>query len=216
MTGPILIEPPAVEPVSPWEAKLRSRISLQSDEETVLFEDYLAAARSSLENQQCGIQLVAATYEFSLDRFPSDRCPILIPRPPLMEVLWVKYADASGVIQTLYDSTVSPAIDLGLFQINKKSTHTADLGTISLIGGQSWPAAAIQSDAITIRFRCGFGEVVGSPGEPPVIPAELKNWICIMAATMYEHREKEIVGGVVQHFEFVDGLLDGWRAKGIA
>lgn len=205
-----------LEPVSITDLQTHSRLPtllIPPGDDPLYIEGLISAAREQVEQVECRIQLLTAVYELRLDGlfdqyYRPDYYPIRLPKPPLQEVLSVKYIDTAGVEQTIYE-TSSPAIDDGLFVIDAKSPHNPQPAEIYLGYGQSWPSVRSEPNALRIRFRAGFGDT------PADVPSSIRQWIMIMAGTMYEHREAEITGSIVQSLKFVDGLLDPWRAPRI-
>ena len=195
----------AIEPVELADFKAHARID-HTLEDTYL-ETLLSAARERVEEIECWIQMLTATFELRLDAFPCGDEPIVIPRPPLQEVLSIKYVDPAGDLQTLADSTVSPAITSSVYAVDTKSSHAPEPAEIYLAYGQTWPSTRCERNAVRVRFVCGFGD------EPADVPAALRQWMMIAASTMYEHREKEITVTIISKFEFVNGLLDPFRCK---
>lgn len=210
----VLITAPVVEPITRQFVKEHSRVEIDDEDDQI--DLYIQAAREQAENTECWIQLMAATWELRLDRFPSDGSPILLPRPPLMDVISIKYIDTDGVLQTLSDSSVSPAITSTLYTVDLKSPTHPEPGEIHLAYGESWPSTRAEHNAIRIRYRAGFAEASGSPPETPspsLLPGGVLQWIAIAAATSYADRESRIVGTIVAELDFIAGLLDPWRAK---
>jgi len=208
-----LITGPVVEPITRAFVKAHSRIEI--DDEDPQVDLYIRAARERAENAECWIQLVGATWELRLDAFPSCG-PILLPRPPLIEMISIKYVDTDGALQTLSDSSVSPAVTSSVFTVDEKSPTHPEPGEIHLAYGKSWPSTRAEHNAVRVRYRAGFAEASGSPPETPDPSAFLCNgvlqWIAIAAATSYADRESRIVGTIVANLDFIDHLLDPWRA----
>ena len=167
-------------------------------------EQLIAAARELFE-AETHLQLLTATWELRLDNFPLSGGPVYLPIAPAQELLSVKYLDTDGVEQTLYDSTVSPAIDEGVLEVDLKSPARPEAGQIYLAYNQSWPSPRSEKNAVRIRFKAGFG------ASPADVPNGIKQWILIQAATMHENREAEFTGTIRASFVFVPALLDRWR-----
>ena len=118
-------------------------------------------------------QLVTATYELTLDAFPSgegEDLDIELPKAPLIDVSSVKYLDTAGVEQTLAST------------VWEKSAPDPDVpGVVRLKYDQSWPATRDQRDAVRIRFTAGYG---AAAAVPPLIKAAVK----LRATALYEER----------------------------
>lgn len=79
------------------------------------------------------------------------------------------------------------------------------------LAGDTWQAFLGDSAGVQVRDAIGHVSVeyiagYGDTADP--VPAAIRQWILIAAATMYEHREAEVVGGSVSSLGYVDGLLD--------
>lgn len=208
----ILIDPPEIEPIGIAEVKAQARIDLTEGEEDALLEIYISAARVQIEDDYCkGIQLVAATYELRLDSFPACGAAIEIPKPPLLELLSVKYLDTGGILTTLYDSTTSPAVDLGVFSAPDTGLHLPHPSKLQLASAQSWPCTLDEANTVRVQFRAGFGEPSISPLTPPEIPAGLRAGIAVLAATLYEHREHIVIGAAVNYIDLIEALVRPYR-----
>lgn len=180
------ITPPTLEPVTRAELNLHARISDPSQWDRV--DRYIASARSYAENR-LGRQLVNATWRLSLDSFPNavrwDARPntsnttcfvpndyrlILLPKPPLVSVSWIKYYAVDGTLTTL-DST--------LYNVDTDS----EPGRIQLKWTASWPTTDDRIGAVQIQFVAGYG------ADPADVPADIKHAIETIAAHAYENRE---------------------------
>jgi len=202
-----------VEPIYRTDLQTHARLptgTVLPQQDLDYLDILIAAARSRIEGYECGCQLINATFDGYLDRFPSSylirdgyNCSdvIEIARPPLQSVAGVFYIDDDGVEQEFTEYTVqlnwTPGVTPSELPAN---------GYILLNDGESWPSIRSQPDAVRVRFTAGFGE------SPIFIPEAIRQWMLIAAGTMYEHRESEI-DGVFNQLRFVDGLLDPWRIR---
>lgn len=59
-------------------------------------------------------------------------------------------------------------------------------------------------DLLTVRYVAGYAT-------PEEVPAALRNWIAIRAATAVAHREAVAQSGGLSPLAYVDSLLDPWR-----
>lgn len=96
MLDPILVTPPATEPITLAEAKLHLRVD-HSEEDTVI-NGLIAAARIYVE-QRCWISLVAQTWKVYLCDWPDSS--VMLPRGPVTGITTVKYQTSNGVWVTL-------------------------------------------------------------------------------------------------------------------
>lgn len=194
-----LITPPAVEPVTLDEVKEHCRIDGATDDN--LLNSLITVARQEAE-KVTRRQLITATWELRLDKFPEI---IYLPMPPLQSVTpiapvvigGVKYLDSSGIEQTLTENT-DYMIDI-----------YSEPGRITPCYGEVWPTIYPVINAVRIVYKAGYGDAATSVPEP------IKNWIKIVVGTLYENRENIFVApNTVNMVElkFLDGLLDDFRA----
>lgn len=154
-----MIVPPVDEPVLIDDLRIHSRID--NEEEYLYISETISAAREYCEELQ-NRAYMTQTWELTLNRFPSV---IVLPKPPLQSVEFIKYKDLAGT-ETILDTT-KYAVDT-----------TSFLGRIVPI--YSWPSfSPYPINAVTVRFVCG-SEVVGE---------RVKHAIKLLAAHWYENRE---------------------------
>lgn len=137
------ITPPAVEPVTLAEVKAQLRID--TDDEKALLEGYIQAAREDCEDF-AGRSFVLREVEYILDRFPAhDR--IMLPRPPVAEVLSVEYRDKDGAWHELDSSHWLPAL--------------SEPPAVILARGKSWPRSELYlAEAVRVTYLSGFAAKV--------------------------------------------------------
>ena len=184
-----LISGPSSEPIMLNEAKLHLRVDVTDDD--TLITGLIVAARQSAE-QITGRALMQQTWELALDRF---ECEIRLQMPPLQSVTSIKYLDQDGVQQTL--STSDYLVD-----------DYREPARIVPAYGKCWPSTRCQANAVLVRFIAGYANA-------GVVPQEIKQWMLLMIGSMYENREREIVGNITQELGFVDRLLDAYRVWGM-
>lgn len=162
---------PDKEPVSLADAKLHCRIDDDITKDDPLIRSYIKAAT---ENAQAYTrrQFINATYEYRIDAFP----PVIkLPRPPLWDVVSIKYFDTDNVEQTL---------DAAEYTVDPYQT----IGRIVQAPEGSWPSVGDQIPTITIEYVAGYGEERGD------VPEDIKNAIKLTVGHFYEHRETVLVG----------------------
>jgi uncharacterized phiE125 gp8 family phage protein len=93
-----LITAPTAEPLTRDEAKAHLRVD--GTAEDTLIDTYLLAARQDVE-AACGRALLPQTWELRLPRFPTWRCGIRLPKPPVTAIVSVRTADLAGAETTL-------------------------------------------------------------------------------------------------------------------
>ncbi|MCH9011272.1 MAG: phage head-tail connector protein [Chloroflexi bacterium] len=176
---------PTVEPVSLDEVKDHSRVD-GTDSDAVL-TILLQAAREYVEHHQKR-QLITATYELTLDEFPSG--PIILPNPPLISVTSISYEDTAGDTQTWASS-------------NYQVDITELRGSISVEPNVTYPTTETdRKNAVTITFDAGYGT------SPSDVPETTRLAIMMLAAHWHENREPVVVGMSVATLPMhVQGLI---------
>ena len=161
-----VITPPAAEPVTFDAVKLQ--VKLDVDDERDLREGiYIPAAREDCEDFH-GRSYIERTLEYVLDRFPI-RNRIMLPRPPVQEILSVTYMDADGAEHEFTEWL--PSLD--------------EPPAVILKPGSSWPRDRLYpAGAVRVRYKSGYpvkeseiqhtGEEVGT-GDDEETEFALKN-----------------------------------------
>lgn len=162
---------PTLDVVELDTLKRQCRIELDQADEEELLRAYLKAAQAWVEDY-AGRALLTQTWQVSLPDFP-DR--LWLPRAaPLQSVTFVKYYDASNVLQTLSSSSyVVPAF--------------AEPACVVLADTYSWPDVYDRPDAVRVEYVCGWDD-------PADVPANLVQAVLLLVGHYYEHREHSITG----------------------
>lgn len=150
-------------------------LRVEFNEDDALVDELILGATQHVEDITRRA-LVTRTYALSLDCFPRGFNPIIVPRPPLSEVVSIKYVDADGATQTM------PAADY-------KVATAAEPGEVWPVHGKFWPSARRERHAVTVTFKCGYGD-------EDDIPDALKAAISMFVATLYENRETFVTGTI--------------------
>lgn len=189
-----LITGPATEPVTLAEIRAQCRIDADITSEDDLLTAFGVAAREQCEHE-IGRPIITQTWEKVLDAFPAAE--LYLGKPNLLTVVSVKYLDTSGVEQTL---------DGSLYYVQTEATS----GWLLPAADTTWPDTDDTANAVRVRFTCGYGAASD-------VPATLKTWIKLRAATLYKFREQIAAGASVTALptSFVDGMLDRYRAWGV-
>lgn len=184
-----LIEDHEDEPVTLNEAKLHCRIDSNDDDVLIIARIKVARKLAEHETRRA---LATQTWDLILDQFPCQR-EIIIPKPPLQSVTYIKYVDGNGIEQTLSTDD---------YKVDDKN----EPGKIVPAYGKSWPSTRNEVNAVTVRFICGYGE-------EDMIPEAIRSWMLLKIATLDENRESFVTGFApsVLPDRFVDGLLDPYR-----
>jgi len=138
---PVIIEPPASEPITLAQAKQFLRL----DEDETGFDAelgvHIAGARGRVESMT-GSRMVLQTVDLAADGFPDlERLPV----GPVTEIVAVDYRDRTGIEQTI-------SLDaLELFGAGLEQG-------VRLVAGNRWPAATSAKGAVRVRVIVGYGE----------------------------------------------------------
>lgn len=181
----VRITSPGSEPITLAEAKAHCRIEVSDDD--ALITAFITAAREECEHE-LGRSLIAQTWEKVMDSFP-DAIELLMP--PIQSVTSVKYLDTIGVEQTLSSS---------LYALDKDS----EPGWLVPASGTDWPTTGDYINAVRVRFVAGWANAAA-------VPENIKTWIKVRVATLYENREATTAGIAVQKVPYIDSLLDRYR-----
>jgi uncharacterized phiE125 gp8 family phage protein len=181
MSGLTLVTAPQVRPITLTEAKKHLRVD--HTEEDDLIDTYIRAATDFCDGFHgfLGRALVTQTWRLTIDEFPTAE--IKIPLPPLQSVSSIKYDDGAGVEQTI-DPTeyyVDAASEPGWVTPNT-----------------SWPTPLDALNAVRIEFVAGYAPTTDSPPDLVAnIPYNIKAGIKLILGNLYENREDNVVGTVV-------------------
>jgi len=151
------IKPPTELALSLAEAQLAARVDVDEQGRSSLDGDIEAAIRTytSEAEGETNRAIMEQIWGIMLARFPAV---IELTRPPLLEVVHVKYRDTDGVQRTL-----SP-----------EDYFVARFGQPARLmpaPGRSWPATAVRADAVEIEIRCGYGS------DDTAVPDSIKGFL---------------------------------------
>ncbi len=174
-----LVTPPEDEPLTLKQVKQQVRREDVTDDDAYLLGILIPAARSRAE-KETGRQLLTATWDLRLDRFPCGTFEsIEIPKSPLLTVTGITYVDADGATQTWSSSA---------YVVDAPAGPSPKRGSITLAYGEYWPVTRYQANAVTVRFTAGYGT------DGDTVPPRLLMAMLLDIGTMYEHREDVVVG----------------------
>lgn len=188
-----LISAPIDTPVTLDEAK--SHLRVDYDDDDALIQELLQAATDYCESF-LGRALIDQTWELALDSFVHWRHfretrdgylyyddplrwlhrhehGIKLPKPPLIDILSVKYDDPTGAEQTL---------DPSKYEVDA----IGEPGRIVPL--EPWPAIHPGVNPVRIQFRCGYVDNTMSPASGNV-PSSIKSAIKLMVGDLYASRE---------------------------
>lgn len=147
--GISVITGPVAEPITLAEVKKHLEIADAIDQHNTKLNTLIATARERAE-AITNRQLMTATLELRLDKFPSGNEEIKLPRPPLQSVTSVKYQDTTDTQQTLSSA-------------NYKVITTREPGEVHLKFGQAWPVANYEDDVVIVRYVAGYTSAANVP-----------------------------------------------------
>lgn len=177
-----LIYAPVIEPVTVDEVKLHAHIGSDVAEDSIIAL-WISTARVLAENFQRRAY-IRQTWELAFDSFPET--PILLPRPPLINVESFKYY---GTDNTEYDHPLSN------FVIDSNTEPARMCLGYQLV----WPSTILRPmDAVRIRYNAGYGSTGGelTTTESPDashVPDFVKDAILLYCTYRYENRAAEVV-----------------------
>lgn len=158
-----VVTPPA--PIVPLE-RAKEQLRVFHTREDELIKAYIEAATAHLDGpdgwlgRALGIQELEATVDVFRD------C-MLLPYPPIVDVVSVKYLDS-----TASEMTVPP------------SEYELRGHLIGSAFGKRWPSVLAHPDAVRIRYRAGYAKV----------PASITAAILLMVGDLHKNRETTASG----------------------
>lgn len=148
------------------------------DAATSWFEDYT------------GRQLITATRDLHLDCFPAGRKPLLIPHSPVSSITSITYLRASDGASTAFT-------DFSLLAGHEP-------GTVIPTFGNTWPATRDIEQAATVRFVCGYGDLLD-------VPSAAKHALLLLIGDWFNNREDSTPVNLRQIPTGVTNLADQFR-----
>ncbi len=137
---PLVITPPAFEPLSRAEAKLHIQTNLPDEDSWI--DSVIVAARAQVEADN-GRTLPRTQLEMTADQFPIERW-IPLPRPPLISVDKVSSFDLLTGVETTFDPS------------NYDVDTYSHPGRICLKPGKIWPVGVRWLSGVKIRWTAGY------------------------------------------------------------
>ena len=162
-------------------ALVKQYLRVEHSEDDGLIDVMIVSATQQIEDMTRRA-LTTRTYDMYLDRFPSGRASIMVPRPPLVSVSSITYTATDGT------STVLPTSEYRV--VEKKEP-----GEIEPAFGKSWPTARRQGHSVAVRFVCGYGDEDNVP--QPLVTAIMQT-----VSDLYENRESFITGTISADLPF--------------
>ena len=191
-----IITQPEFDPVTWTEAMAHAVV--ENNDDIDLIRSYITAF--TLHGQHItGRQFVEATFELDLEAFPEGK---IFLKPNLNSVLSVKYKDSNENIQTLDESA---------YVIRK----TGLIGYLTPL--ETWPSDVYSPADVIVTFKAGWPII----NELPTTPEDIKAWIMVRVAGLYEQRENFVLskggrfGVANMPRDFIDSVLDSYIVPGI-
>jgi uncharacterized phiE125 gp8 family phage protein len=159
----------------------------------------IQAAAAAAENATHR-QLLTATWELTLDRFPCHGRRLLLPLGTVQSVTSIEYVDTAGDEQTW---------DPADYQL----VTAKEPAEIVPAYGATWPPTRVQPAAATVTYSVGYGATHES------VPELLRYGMMLVVGHMYKNREAVVTGTIAteiplgaQHifeqFNLGDGFTD--------
>src|SRR5579859_786336 len=190
MAGLVQTTVPASEPLQTTEAKAWCRVDADDTTQDQVIEGLIVAARRFVETE-LKQQLVTASWQFVLDRFPYrvpgrtwqwpgdvwDRqnaswlegLTVRLPRPPLQSITSIQYIDPTGTLQTW--ASVNYIVDTA-----------SRPGRVMPVFGQIFPITQVTPNAAIFNYVSGYGA-------PSAVPATIKLAMKLLISHWYTNRE---------------------------
>jgi len=166
-----LITAPTAEPIEAEEARKHLRLDLTLED--ALLDGLIVVARRKVE-ELTARALMTQTWDLRLDSFPTT---IYVPLSPLdvsAPITSIKYIDTAGTEQEL--AAAKYTVD-----------RYSEPGRIVPAYGESWPSTRGVLNAVTVRFKVGYGDADD-------VPEPIKLAIKQLVAHWYENREPVSIG----------------------
>lgn len=163
----VLIDAPAVTPISLADVKAHLRIE-HSDDDTLLVRLIGAATAYTDVTGALGHAMILQKWGQWVASAPPASVKLILG--PVTQVSAVKYYDTDGELQT---DTLS----------NYDVTGTSFESYVTPKAGFNWPVTQTRADAIRIEYTIGYGEAASD------VPETLRHAILMLIGHWYENRE---------------------------
>ena len=188
-----LITPPATFPVTLAEAKQHCNVNVTDYD--ALLNRYIGSATTAVENW-LGRALIDQTWELSLDTFPPNE--MRIPKPPLIQVVSIKYDESDG------DEITLPA-----------SAYTVDLqkrdGYGWILPDSAWPATFAGINSVRVLFRAGYLNQASPPAM--AVPDDIRHAVLLGVGDAFDTRATISIGLTVFTSKAWTNLLETHRVR---
>lgn len=186
-SSPVVVTPPAEEPVTLAEAKRHLRVD--ATDEDVLIGSLIQAAREWAENY-CNRTFVTTVLRIGRDDFRlglSDA--IELPRGPVQSIGSVLYFDVDGVQRAWSSSGYTVVAGAAPSQL-------------VLTTGGAWPITRSPGGGVQITYTAGYGNAAA-------VPASIKQAMLLLIGHWYAARENVALTGIPTELPFGAAALLG-------
>lgn len=189
MLAPVLVTPPASDPVTLAEAKLHCRVDHDDDDD--LIEALIAAATGHLDGWSgiLGRAIITQTWRQDYGAF-ADK--LRLPLSPAASITSITYYDGDNAQQTLATSVYGLFVDAAGPYVRLKPD-------------QDWPGTYTRPDAVSVTYVAGAAEA---------LPA-VKAAILLLVGHWYANREAVSAEGMTDLPMGVSALLRPLRRVGV-
>jgi uncharacterized phiE125 gp8 family phage protein len=200
MTGDlVLITPPAAEPVTPSDMLVQLELLPIADptlaaQRNMRLTDFIAGARAECETYTRRA-FITQTWLYKLDGWPPSDWryqwrgypAIVVPKPPVQSVDFVKYVDTFGNVQALPFDT-SYGLTVGTYGYQLARGGEIEPGRLLSSWARPWPPLRMVPANVLVQFKAGYGGPVAgvsiasgskaptglmlNPDAAPVLPGE--------------------------------------------
>lgn len=192
-----LVTPPGEEPIDLEFVRDQHLRVANDDAEDDYISRLIRSTRRAAE-RTTRRALITQDWALVMDRFPCGGC-IEVPRPPLQEVLSIKYLDDQGAEQTLNPS---------VYKVSTPYGPNAQKGRITPAYNEVWPTTRYEIDAVTVTFRAGYV----SPTSPPApnVPEDIVHGMLLMMGELYKIRSESVPSFTGQAAPAIVRAYDLW------
>ena len=194
-------------PLGLKETKQQLRLSTAITAEDDLLSAYIRTAYQYAENM-CEMSIVPHTWVLKLNGFPGSTGHIDLPMCRPMST-----AASPVVVKFLLDDTVTTGTTYTLAATRYVVSTFSDPPKLYPSYGNEWPSS-VRTDPhegnVIITYNAGYATLSASMVD---VPADIKSWLKIRVADMYENRQAlQVKGGVAPlPRSYVDGILDRYK-----
>ena len=162
-------------------AEFMEHVRYTADASELSQAEMMLGSATAFAEQYTGRRFMTTTLVSNFDKFPTNtrKAPLAVLGGSVSSILSITYYDTDYVQQTLAPS---------LYRLINKN----DRGFIYSAMGEEWPTnvATGEPDVITLTYSVG--------GSADSVPASVRSAILLIAASLWENRENEIIGSNIK------------------